>query len=239
MFTGLWYDDSHRPAAILPVVGIPLATMGVLAVAEWLQKVMHRLPSATAIAARPAVALAVPLAVGTVVAAATAAQSVPDNAHIVGREFSTSGDQAFTSPQKLQFLQAAARIVPSSALVADNPIEGTAYLWSLSGTRVLFPQVDPPADRNMAYLAGNLVKIGHNSRVCDLVRQYGVGYMIVAPDLYLNPWPQAVYAGIANPNHRPGFRLMAADGPIRLYKITICQPRSAAAQVEEASGGGS
>jgi hypothetical protein len=239
LFTGFWYDDSHRPAAILPVVGIPLATMGVLAVADWLHKAMQQLPSVAAVSARPAVALAVPLAVGTVVATAVAVQGVPDNAQTVGREFSTSGDEAFTSPQKLQFLQAAARMVPSSALVADNPIEGTTYLWSLSGTHVLFPQVDPSPDQNLAYLAGNLVKIGHNSRVCDLVRRYGIGYMVVAPDLYMNPWPQAFYAGIADPNHRPGFRLMAADGPIRLYKITICQSPTAAGQVEAAGRVGS
>jgi hypothetical protein len=239
LFTGLWYDDSHRPAAILPVVGIPLATMGVLAVAELLQKAMHRLPSAAAIAARPAAALAVPLAVGAVVATATAVQSIPDNAQIVGREFSTSGDQAFTSPQKLEFLQTVARLVPGSALVADNPIEGTAYLWALTGTRVLFPQVEPSSNRDMAYLAGNLVKIGRNPRVCDLVRQYDIGYMVVAPDLYLNPWPEAFYAGIANPDHKPGFRLLAADGPIRLYKITMCQPARAAGQVEAASQHGS
>jgi hypothetical protein len=239
VFTGLFYDDSHRPAAILPVVGIPLATMGVLAVAELVRNALHRLPSVAAVATRPAVALAVPLAVGTVVATATAVQAVPDNAQVVGNEFSTSGDQAFTSPQKLQFLEAVARLVPGSALVADNPIEGTAYLWALTGTRVLFPQVEPSADQDLALLAGNLVKIGENPRVCDLVRQYDIGYMIVAPDKYLSPWPEAFYHGIANPDHKRGFRLVAADGPIRLYKITLCQPGSQQpAPVEAASRGG-
>jgi hypothetical protein len=236
LFTGLWYDDSHRLAAILPVVGIPLATMGVLAVAEWLQNVMHRLPSAAAVAARPAVALVLPLAVGTVVAAVAAAQSVPGNAGVVGSAFSTSGDQAFTSPQKLQFLQTVARLVPTSALVADNPVEGTTYLWSLSGIHVMFPQVSPSPNADLAYLAGNLVKIGHNPRVCDLVRQYGIGYMVVAPDEY--PFgPGGFYAGIANPGHKRGFRLLSADGPIRLYKITICQPPNQAGSVEAASRG--
>jgi hypothetical protein len=239
VFTGLFYDDSHRPAAILPVVGIPLATMGVLAVAEWLHKAAHRLPSVASVAARPAVALAVPLAVGVVVATATAVQAVPDNARVVGNEFSTSGDQAFTSPQKLQFLAAVARLVPSSALVADNPIEGTAYLWALTGTRVLFPQVEPSGDVNLALLAGNLVTLGQNPRVCDLVRQYDIGYMIVAPDEYLSPWPEAFYHGIANPSHKRGFRLLAADGPIRLYKITMCQPGSQSPGPVEAASRGS
>jgi hypothetical protein len=240
LFTGLWYDDSHRPAAILPVVGIPLATMGVLAVADWLHKAIRRIPSVAYVAARPAVALAVPLAVGTVVATATAVQGVPDNAQTVGSEFSTSGDQEFTSPQKLQFLETVARLLPRSALVADNPIEGTAYLWALTGTRVLFPQVKPPGGKDLADVAGNLVKIGQKPQVCDLVRQYGIGYMVVAPAEYPSPKSVAAfYAGIANPNHEPGFRLMAADGPIRLYKITMCEPRSQPPEpVEAASRGG-
>ena len=238
LVTGLWYDDSHRLAAILPVVGIPLATVGVLAVAEALQQVMGRIRAAAAIAARPAVALAVLFAVGTAVAVATAIQSVPHNAQVVGKEFSTSGDQAFTSPQKIQFLRTVARLVPGSALVADNPIEGTAYLWALTGTRVLFPQVGPRSSgHDMAYLAGNLVKIGQDPRVCALVRQHGVGYMVVAPDRYPNLGPRAFYAGIANPGHKAGFRLLAADGPIRLYKITVCQSPSATRQVEAVSHG--
>jgi hypothetical protein len=156
-----------------------------------------------------------------------ATQSVPNNAQIVGREFSTAGDEALTSPQKLQFLQTVSRLVPSSAVVADNPVDGTAYLWALTGTHVLFPQLNPSTNgQDMAYLAGNLVQLGKNPRVCDLVRRYGVGYMVIAPDLYVNPWPQGFYAGVAYPSHESGFRLMAADGPIRLYKITMCQPPS-------------
>jgi hypothetical protein len=126
--------------------------------------------------------------------------------------------------------------VPGSALVADNPIEGTAFLWSLNGTHVLFPQVNPSSNtRDLAYLAGNLVKIGQDPRACELVRTYGVGYMVVAPDLYLSPWPQAFFAGIADPGHKPGFRLMAADGSMKLYKITMCQRASASTGSVEAA----
>src|SRR5262249_52815805 len=157
-------------------------------------------------------ALAVALAVGTVVAIATAVQSVPANAQTLGGAFSTSGNQSFTSPQKLQFLRTVAHLVPDSAVVADNPIEGTAFLWALTGTHVLFPQVNPSSNsQDLAYLAGNLVRISQDPWVCDLVRTYGVGYMVVAPDLYMNPWPRAFFAGIADPSNKPGFRLMAAE----------------------------
>jgi hypothetical protein len=236
--TGLWYHDSHRFAATLPIVAIPLATTGVLAVGDWLLQAIRRLPSAASLAARPALPLALSVAVGTVVAVATAAQAVPDNATTVGSQFSTSGDNTFVTAAKLRFFQTVARLVPASALVADDPFQGTAYLYSLTGTRVLFPQAETgPDDTALTYLARNLVQLGTEPRVCALVRQYGVGYMIVGPDGYLQKFQlPGFYGGVADPGRDSGFKLLAADGPLRLYKITICQPNEAG-PVEAASGG--
>jgi hypothetical protein len=239
LFTGFWYDDSYRIAATLPVVAIPLTTMGVLAAGQWLRQV----PLRAAVAARPAVALAVPLAVGAAVTLATAAQSVPHNIHTVGLQFNTSGDETLVSPAKLQFLRTVARLVPPSALVADNPFEGTAYLFALSGIRVLYPQLTRSADVDITYLAQNFVRLRRNPRACDLVRRYGVGYLVVAPQDFLKPQQRAVlawYAGVAYPVSGSGFRLIAsaARGQYRLYKITICQSASQAGPIEAATAGG-
>jgi hypothetical protein len=110
---------------------------------------------------------------------------------------------------------------------------------------VLFPQLNLSSD--LGYLAQNLVQLGQDQRVCDLVRRYAVGYLMVAPDDYLTtpdaPGVRAElgwYAGVADPGPHPGFRLlMSTDrGQLRLYKITMCQPPSAAGQVEAASRAG-
>jgi hypothetical protein len=223
LFTGLWYDDSYRIAAILPIVAIPLTTTGVLAAGEWLNRLMQGAGSAASVAARPALALAVPVALGALATAATAVQSVPHNVHTVGFLFSTSGDERLVSRSKIQFLQTVARLVPPSAIVADNPFDGTAYLFAMSGTRVMYPQLTPSTDENVVYLARNLVQLRHDPLACDLVRRYGVGYMVTAPDTFRANYQADYYAGIADPAPDSGFRLIASDGPDRLYKITICQ----------------
>jgi len=251
LFTGLWYDDSYRIAAILPIVAIPLTTTGVIAVGEWLQQAMRRAASAAAIPARPALALAVPVALGAVATAATAVQSVPHNVQTVGLQFNTSGDEKLVNSSKIQFLQSVARLVPASSLVADDPFDGTAYLFALSGTRVLFPQLFPNNQSDdPSYLARNLVRLGQDQRACDLVRRYAIGYMVVAPeDFFLNPnTPDARadlpwYAGVAYPGANSGFRLIAsaAGGQLSLYKITICQPPGQSAGPVDAAtqaGGG-
>jgi hypothetical protein len=237
LFTGLWYDDSYRLAAVLPIVAIPLATMGVLAAAEWLQQFFQQAASGTS-AARPALAAALPIAIAALVTLGTAVQSVPRNAHTVGLQFNTSGDETLVSPSKYEFLQTVARIVPPAAVVADNPFDGTAFLFALSGTHVLFPQLNQSPSKDAGYLAHDLVQLGHNPRVCNLVRRYHVGYMVVAPDDFLSkqdakgPNGEAVraelgfYAGVAYPVSDSGFRLVASadDGQLALYKVTICQP---------------
>lgn len=245
LFTFLWFDDSYRIAAILPVVAIPLATMGVLAVGELLQRVLFR----DALAARPALALAIPLAVGAVVAVPTAVQSVPRNAHTVGLQFNTSGDETLISSSKLEFLQTVARLVPRSALVANNPFDGTAYLFALSGTRVLNPQLNRSSDQDVTYLAHHIADLGQDLRACALVRRFAVGYMVVAPDDFLTRRVTTAgvrdqlgwYAGVANPATDSGFRLIAsADrGQLSLYKITICQQESPSGGPVEAARRGS
>jgi hypothetical protein len=245
LITGLWYADSHRIAAILPIVTIPLATIGVLAVGEWLLQALPRSGSHAAVSVRPGtLALGLPLAIGGLLAVATAAQSLPANEHAVGYQFNTEGDRSMVGRPKLEFLQTVAGVVPPTALVADDPFDGTALMFALSGTHVLFPQVDPTTNNSdMAYLALNLVNIRTDPRACALVRQYDVGYMIVAPDNFLGRKekagpPGTDYSGVAAPLPGAGFRLMVEDGPLRLYKITICQPPNQAGGPVEAVGRG-
>jgi hypothetical protein len=237
LFTGPWYNDSHRLAAILPIVAIPLATTGVLAVAEVLRRVVFQ----AADVSQPAVAVALSLVVGAAVAGLTAVHGIQSNAGNLGGEFSSSGSAIFVSPAKLQFLRKVAGIVPASSLVADSPYSGTAFLYALSGIRVLFPQISEATDNHdMVYLALNLMHIGQDQRACDLVRRYDVGYMIIAPDNYLKNQKLSNYPGVTDPVAGSGFELITADGPQKLYKITICQPPGGpAGSVQTASRSGS
>jgi hypothetical protein len=97
-----------------------------------------------------------------------------------------------------------------------------------------------PASNNedMAYLAHNLVHLRHDSRVCDLIRRYNVGYLVVAPEGYVNSWAQGFYAGVVYPAADSGFRLIAsgARGQFRLYKITMCQSANQVDPLEATSG---
>lgn len=225
-FTGFWYDDSHRIAAMLPVVAVPLAVTGVLATGLGMYRLVSERTTREFLRTTSPTAVTISLAV--VVAGLAALRGVPNNALVLGKEFSTAGDHNLVGPQKRDFFRAVDGHVPSKALVANDPFDGTAALWSLTGTRVLFPQVDPTANnKQMSYLAQHLVDIHHDSRVCSLVRKYDVNFMVIAPDNYLPKSAQpGFYSGIVDPGSRSGFRLVVSDGPRKLYRITECHASS-------------
>jgi hypothetical protein len=236
LFTGLWYDDSHRIAATLPIVAIPLTVTGVLFAGELLRRMAFQ----AAGAASSAVALGLSVVIGAGVAAVTAVHGVPGNAYAVGARFSTDGLERFDTQPKIHFLETVARLVPPSAVIANDPYQGTAYLYALTGTRVLFPQVGPTTNNQDAtYLAQHLVHLSQDQRACNLVRQYGVGYMVFEPDDYLHkPDLPGFYVGATDPAPGSGFQLIAAAGPNKLYKITICQPASEPGGPAEATSQG-
>jgi len=113
---------------------------------------------------------------------------------------------------------------------------------------VLYPQLSESPEEDVIYLAQHFVRLGQDPRACALVRRYGVGYMVVAPDNFLtnlaSPGVRAeltFYSGVAHPSANSGFQLIAsaAGGRLSLYKVTICQPQKASAGPVDAARTGS
>lgn len=241
-FTGFWYDDSHRIAATLPIVAIPLTVTGLLATGEWVSRLgtRNRIDRAHAKWADP---LPITLAIAFVVAGIAGVRSVPNNGDTVAVGYPNSGNHALLDEQKRQFLRSAAKLIPKDALVANNPFQGTAALWLLTSRRVLFPQLDGATNSpQTTYLAKHLIDLSHDSHACTLVRSYDIDYLIISPENFLpeNNWQVVRFSGIVDPGKRPGFRLIASDGANKLYKITHCQgeglPRTTADATGDAGG---
>lgn len=217
--TGFWYDDSHRIAATLPIVAIPLSVIGLLTAGEWIHE---RIPAP--LAGKRGRVAGITLVAAAAVAAVSALHGVPNNAQVIGREYSTVGDYRLVGPQKRAFFHTVESIVPPGALVANDPFDGTAALWALTGTRVLFPKAGPTSDPELTYLAKHLVDAATDPRACALVREYDVDFMVTAPDNYHSAAERpGFYSGVTDPHGRAGFQLVASAGKNRLYEITTCR----------------
>ncbi|MFC4854715.1 DUF6541 family protein [Actinophytocola glycyrrhizae] len=226
MFTGFWYNDPHRLAAMVPITAVPLAVGGIVFLAA---KLAARSAENTAppsglrgrLRAVPDTYVAIGLVVLLLVLTSGLYPVDRERRVAIGYD-QAKWDQLATEDTERFF----ARIkdeIPEDALVAGNPFNGSAMLWTLADRPVLFPHFRTEHSADQTTIAGHLIEVGTEPAVCAAVRAVGVDYLLVGNirfrphDPYWN-----YYRGLADPGAAPGFELVEADGGNKLYRITAC-----------------
>jgi hypothetical protein len=223
--TGYWYNDTFRTAALLPIVGVPLAVLAVVELAnrsrDWLNQ-RERAPLGKFGAST--LALTLVLALVVVVAGKGMYITVHSNAVseiYAGQDDSTKGN--VVDARELAFYGRVKNEIPPDAVVAGNPWDGSALTWALIDRRSLFPHVGLPKSDAQSYLAQHLDDAAEDPIVCRDAKALGVSYLILG-NLHFMPTNPSVkdYPGLADPAGRPGFELVDSDGDLKLYKLTAC-----------------
>jgi hypothetical protein len=113
--------------------------------------------------------------------------------------------------------------IPADALVAGNPFNGSAMLWTLGDREVLFPHFRSAQSREQDFIAGHLDDVGSDPRVCRAVEDLDVDYLFVGGSKFRTVDPKwEYYDGLDDPGSKPGFELVDSDGHSKLYRITAC-----------------
>ena len=223
--TGYWYNDSFRVAAILPVVTVPLAVLGILAVAQRLQDrlgAVERLRQGWL--GRSTVGLTLLVALLVVIGSKglylrTHVGTVGFN--YVAQKESTTGN--LVDSRERVFFAKVGKSVPEGTLVANNPWDGSALIWALGDRKPLFSHLATLWSDEQKYLAKHLVDAGTDAKVCEAAKRLKVGYLVIGNQHF---WPGdariADYPGITDPGAKPGFQLVESDRELKLYKITAC-----------------
>lgn len=227
IFTGFWYNDSYRIAATLPITGVVLAVYGVTwAAAHVREYVKEWQPRVARVRAYRPSALACSILVGATLLVSSAvwyqqwAVSTIRNAYLAPNVTRTT----LASTREVAFYRRVADEVPPGVVVANNPWDGSGMLWALTGTPVLFPQLNP-TDWNpgQAYLARRLNMAARDPKVCEIANTYNVGYVIRGTfDFWVDRELYKSYPGLTRISMHPGFKLVARDGRLELYRITAC-----------------
>lgn len=222
-FTGFWYGDSHRLAATLPVVAIPLTVVGLTAAGESLAAFL-RTRTGTRVLTRGAGALGCCAVLAAALIGLTRGGNLSQNVRIAAQAYPSSGETPLVGPAKRDFFATIGPMIPDDAVVANNPWQGTAALSYLEGVNVLVPALRPFANKEIKYLTEHLNEIPKNQQACAYVRKYHVEYLVTAPRHFGDPNPFQLrwFAGLRVQPGEPGFRLVAAQGHDRLYRITAC-----------------
>ncbi len=226
-FTGFWYNDSHRLAAMLPITGVPLAVGGILFLAgKVLDRVPAEAPRTRWLARTPGLGAAgVLAAVLTLVLVALTGGLYPDDRYdrvSIGYAPRRPEGVLMTDDMR-RFYDRIAREIPDDSVVAGNPFTGTAMLWALEDRKVLFPHFRGNFTEEQTTVAKHLDDLMRDPAVCPAVHDLHVGYLLVTGAEFRPSDPKwNYYSGLADPFGSRGFELVDSSGPNKLYRITGC-----------------
>lgn len=219
-WTGAWYNDPPRLAAMVPVTAAPLAVIGLVAITG----LVLRAPSLLRQVRWPrsphaGVPVALVLLLLLVVSGGLYQRP---HAHYLATIYRNPTDVLVDSDQR-EFLIRAGAVLPHDAVVAQNPFTGNALLYALTNRHVLFPHLQGSWSPEQQVIAQRLPEAGTDPSVCTAIEATGVTYALTGPATFW-PWnPLASnFGGLDDLSETAGFNLIADDGNSRLYRITAC-----------------
>lgn len=236
-WTGVWYNDSFRLAALLPVVTLPVAVMG----AQWLtyrvrafgdflvesgrsnpgrlapfaRPLAARLPSVTGVAA--AVALVLGLGVAAQGGTLSNVQRRLDTI------FETNPNSFLLTTDETAMLEEVAAVVPATDLVVANPRTGGSLVYAISDRRTLAPHIFGDRTPDEQYLLDHWNEAAYNTKVCPIVRDLNAYWALDFGDFEVVPGDEP-FIGLKDlgADDVPGMRIEKSVGRVNLYRVTAC-----------------
>ncbi|MCZ9880989.1 hypothetical protein NFJ07_04230 [Arthrobacter sp. B2a2-09] len=226
LLTGVWYNDSYRLAALLPIVAVPLSAIGLAWLirrsqiwwfsgretrSRWFGTENHlRVVGAIVL---PVVLLAMTLAF----------QTVPLGSAIASARniYSTTPNAPLVSKDEMTLIEELDNYVPQNATIAVSPWNGSAMAFALADRNTTSKHTLTTYTPAVLVLNDHLRDAVSDPEVCKAVHATGVGYA-------LNFGTQEVHGedhgfkGLLIEQATPGFQLLAQVGGAKLFKVTAC-----------------
>lgn len=225
--TGYWYHDSERLAAACIVTALPLAVLGAVVAGRLIGR----------IAWRPAGRFAVPVIAAVVLAGSLTSAAMRGRTYLVEqdaplRAAGVAPEYTITT-QKLAFMEAAAGLVGHSG-VANDPDDGSAYAYGLTGLDVYFKAYPGnwmgSQSPDMIKIRSRLVDVATDPSVCPVLERHHIRYALqmertggfFARRFTPVDGPRGIFKGLELHRTTPGFVLILEMPGMRLFRITAC-----------------
>lgn len=205
MLLSPWYADPRRFTAMMPLVVIPFAGIGVVALMRW-----ERWRNARA-------GVLAGLAIVLLVYVETVAWAVINPIeHRYGET-----EVSYLSADERALLDDLDQFVEPDARIIGNPSAGAAFGYGLSGADVVPRTWAMPGGNDFRVLADELVDLNSDADVCPAVRALGVEYVLDFGESEEGPgkWDMPGMTGFVDGD---GFDLVAERGAASLWRITGC-----------------
>lgn len=224
---GVWYHDSFRLAALVPLATLPLAVFGV----HWLaEKIAH--PTVhQALASRVRNVKIQPLmatflsivAVVAVVGWGQTSKGLDQQIEASYWQYGPDPESGLLSPDEMDVLQAIDEYVPQDQKILVQPFTGGALAYAIADREVSAPHTIWSATDDELYLQHHLNQALTDPKVCQIVQKTHFDY-------YLDFGKREVtgsdhtgwFLGYENVTKTGALTEVYRHGDAALYKITAC-----------------
>ncbi|WP_165249432.1 DUF6541 family protein [Adlercreutzia sp. ZJ141] len=241
ILAGFWYTDSHRLAATIALAGIPLAALGlwqatclvvrgVSALGIKAGDNKHAIPvcgfvlalvfcAGNYVVAGPSEEGSLPTAFGSIAAA------------LKGQDVSQT--DTIYNESEMDFMKQVEEIVPEGALIINQPNDGSAFACGIEGLNMYYRLLRGYGDdgelEQSKLIRHSLVDMASDDEVAQAVAFTGARYLLQldagdfarknSPHLWTYEDPSWWEGVDFVDESTPGFKLVLAEGDMRLYEI--------------------
>lgn len=223
-FTGYWYGDGYRLAALLPLLGIPLAVVGLMAVVRGLSLAAASVMTAgvarrgSALPAITAVSLLLVLLVFPRTEVMKASFVDVADAYAVKAPHVSDG---LLDVDEAALLEQLPKVVPPGSVVAGDPWKGSSMTWAVADRKSLFPHARMRTDDDKELVAEHLGDAATMPEVCDALDRLDVEYVVTSRSELVGKPPESFRGFETRSVHRVA-EPVVREGSAVLWRITAC-----------------
>ncbi|WP_186760153.1 DUF6541 family protein [Arthrobacter alpinus] len=224
--TGVWYNDSYRIAAILPLSGVPLAALGFERLLHLGRSILDRywgrpsktLPTQKVRAQRSLIAGLLVTALLTV-----GMQSAPINFAVASaaHNYAETPSSEVVSSDELALINKLDDLVPAGATIAVNPWTGAALAFALADRETTSRHVLSTYPADIQIINDSLRNALTDPAVCPAVEAAGVKYALDFGTKEVHGGHHD-FPGLEDLQDSPAAELVAQVGEAKLFRITAC-----------------
>lgn len=228
-FTGVWYNDPPRLASLLPVVILPLATVGTVWCWDtWIRPFAVKYPTGRSVrlAHRPGGSPGLAMGAAAVImagllAVSTQQANVREAVASAAVSYKLSNDSPLVSSDEMALINRIPSEVPKDATLAGNPWNGSALAYAFTGRKLLQLHIlsELPAGAEQVFTHLNEAK--SDPTVCPAVQRLHVGYVLDFGRREVHGGDNG-FRGLDNLEADGVASLVDSQGQAKLYKLTAC-----------------
>jgi hypothetical protein len=225
--SGFWYNDAQRVAALIPMMAVPLAALGITSGADALGRFVGRFSSdvfGRPLSSRRALGIAC-LAMMAVPAVVYPNQGIGQGAAVLQDRYTNLNfNNHMVTPDKQVLFEKLAKQIPAGETVLGSPFTGTQFSSIWSGHAVVIPHFSSSPPKDIALVSQDFKSFTTDPAVCAALKRLKVGAVVDDFDLF---WPtdsrQPNYSGLVDLYDTPGLTPIGYGDSVTIYRVGDCK----------------